>query len=50
MAAQRAMERNHKMMHKALKCIKASIANQRALFGSRAPHYPNRQKEFAEGT
>ncbi|OWF40228.1 hypothetical protein KP79_PYT02271 [Mizuhopecten yessoensis] len=50
MAAQRAMERNPKTVHKALKYIKASVANQRALFGSRAPHYPSRQVEFAEGT
>ncbi|OWF50330.1 hypothetical protein KP79_PYT00893 [Mizuhopecten yessoensis] len=50
MAAQRAMEKNPKTVHKALKYIKASVANQRALFGSRAPHYPSRQVEFAEGT
>ncbi|OWF51304.1 hypothetical protein KP79_PYT24278 [Mizuhopecten yessoensis] len=50
MAAQRAMERNPKTVHKALNNIKASVANQRALFGSRAPHYPSRQMEFADGT
>ncbi|OWF53412.1 hypothetical protein KP79_PYT10510 [Mizuhopecten yessoensis] len=43
MAAQRPMERNPKTVHKALKYIKASVANQRALFGSRAPHNPSRQ-------
>ncbi|OWF49634.1 hypothetical protein KP79_PYT01029 [Mizuhopecten yessoensis] len=50
MAAQRAKEKNSKTVHKALKYIKASVANQRALFGSRAPHCPSRQVEFAEGT
>ncbi|OWF40460.1 hypothetical protein KP79_PYT22342 [Mizuhopecten yessoensis] len=50
MAAQRAMERNSKTVHRALNYVKASVANQRALFGSRAPYYPRRQVEFAEGT
>ncbi|OWF50778.1 hypothetical protein KP79_PYT00832 [Mizuhopecten yessoensis] len=50
MAAQRAMEKNPKTVHKALKYIKASVANQRALFGSRALHFPSWQVKFAEGT
>ncbi|OWF41309.1 Ganglioside GM2 activator [Mizuhopecten yessoensis] len=43
-----ALDRNPKTVHKALKYIKVSVANQRALFGSGAPHYPSRQVEFAE--
>ncbi|OWF37042.1 hypothetical protein KP79_PYT23291 [Mizuhopecten yessoensis] len=53
MAVQRALEKNPKTVHKALKYMKASVANQRALFGSRARttlYLASRQEEFAEGT
>lgn len=46
-AARAAMEKEPSSIHKALKYVKASIANQRAIFGAR-PSYSHRQVTFSE--
>lgn len=47
-AARTAMEKNPKDIYKALKYLKASVANQRAIFGTRSYGYPQRQVSFAD--
>ena len=45
-AAKAAMEKEPKSIHKALKYVKASIANHRAIFGGK--YYPHRQVTFSD--
>ena len=47
-AARAAMEKNPKDIYKALKFVKASVANQRAIFGSRYGSYTQRQVTFSD--
>jgi competence ComEA-like helix-hairpin-helix protein len=47
-AAKAAMEKEPRTLHKALKYVKASAANQKAIFGSRSSVYHQRQAAVSE--
>ena len=42
------IERNPDSINKALKLMKSSIANQKAIYGSRSPNFAHRQVLFAK--
>lgn len=47
-AARHVIERNPESINKALKIMKTSIANQKAIYGSRSPNFAHRQVSFAD--
>ncbi|CAC5415863.1 unnamed protein product [Mytilus coruscus] len=47
-AARHVTEKNPESINKALKIMKTSIANQKAIYGSRSPNFAHRQVSFAD--
>ncbi|CAC5415783.1 unnamed protein product [Mytilus coruscus] len=47
-AARHVIEKNPESINKALKIMKTSIANQKAIYGSRSPNFAHRQVSFAD--
>ena len=49
-SARHVIERNPNSINNALKLMKASIANQRAIYGSRSPNFAHRQVSFVDSS